>query len=101
MDELNVYEANFPVVLTSLTEPPSRQSVIHWLEEKKVRESSSEARSSEIPSQKKTDRVERQNKASDRSQLEAASLNNSFGFRISFGNCFEAKAVHQVMYFLY
>lgn len=33
----------------------------------------------------------------DRSQLEAASLSNSFGFQTSFGNCLEAKAVHQVM----
>lgn len=75
--------------------PPSRQSVIKWLEEKKIRDSSDVARSSVI----KTDalnKAARKIKAGDRSQLEAPSLNNSFGFRVSFGNCHEAKAVHQV-----
>jgi hypothetical protein len=97
---VNLNEANLPVVLTPLTDPPSRQSVIQWLKEKNARESSDVAKSSEV-STKKLERAERQKKACDRSQLEAASLNNSFGFRVSFGNCLEAKAVHQVLFVLH
>ncbi len=100
MDEVNFNEANLPVVLTSLTDPPSRQSVIQWLKEKNARESSDVASSSEVKTTKQLERAEKQKKAFDRSQLEAASLNNSFGFRVSFGNCLEAKAVHQVLNFL-
>lgn len=65
-----------------------------WLEEKKIRESSDAVRPLDT---KALDKTARQTKAGDRSQLEAASLNNSFGFRVSFGNCHEAKAVHQVL----
>jgi hypothetical protein len=93
---VNLNEANLPVVLTSLTDPPSRQSVVQWLKEKNARESSDVASSSEVTT-KKRERAEKQKNACDRSQLEAASLNNSFGFRVSFGNCLEAKAVHQVL----
>jgi len=92
---MDLNEANVPVVLTSLAEPPSRQSVIQWLQEKKARESSDVARSS-VDQSKKSDRAEKQIKAGDRSQLEAASLNNTFGFQASFGNCLEAKAVYEV-----
>jgi hypothetical protein len=92
---VNLNEANVTVVLTSLADPSSRQSVIQWLQEKKARESSDVARSS-VDQSKKTDTAEKQIKADDRSQLEAASLNNTFGFQVSFGNCLEAKAVYQV-----
>lgn len=68
-----------PTVLTPLCDPPSRRSVAQWLDEGNAPESL-----------KKRD-------LKDRSQLEAASLNNTFGFRASFGNCLEAKAVHQVL----
>jgi hypothetical protein len=42
---MNLNEANVPVVLTSLANPPSRQSFNQWLQEKKARESSDVARS--------------------------------------------------------
>lgn len=72
-----------PIILTLLNDPPSRQSVMKWLEEEE-----------EKKTKNKKDRI---NNQCDRSQLEAVSMNNSFGFRASFGNCVEAKAVHQVL----
>ncbi len=69
---MNLNEENVLGVLTSLTDPPSRQSAIQWLQEKKARESSDVTRSS-VEQSKKSDRAEKQIKAGDRSQLEAAS----------------------------
>ena len=63
---MNLNEANVTVVLTSLADPSSRQSVIQWLQEKRPRESSDVARSS-VDQSKKSDRAENQIKAGDRS----------------------------------
>lgn len=94
MDEEILDDNNSPIVITPLAEPPSRKSVLEWLESQK---SCPLVSSSDLPKLPKT-RVETKKKkdASDRSQLEAPSMNNSFGFRVSFGNCLEAKAVHKV-----
>lgn len=65
-----------------------------WLENKKNLSSASLMESND--ELKNLAKVKKQKDDGDRSQLEAPSLNNSFGFRVSFGNCLEAKAVHQV-----
>jgi len=81
-----VSEGSKPIILTPVNDPPSRESVMKWLEDE-------EAKKTKI----KKDRKDHQ---CDRSQLEAVSMNNCFGFRASFGNCVEAKAVHQVFFLL-
>lgn len=83
-----------PIILTTLAEPPSRGSVVQWLKEKKAQESQSTLLGPKPP--KEPNKEVKKKDACDRSQLEAPSMNNSFGFRVSFGNCLEAKAVHQV-----
>jgi len=73
---------NLPVILTPLDRVPTTESVYKWLEKRQIEETLSQIKC---------------NKPKDRSQLEAASMNNSYGFRVSFGNCLEAKSVHQVI----
>ncbi|XP_059350922.1 DNA polymerase zeta catalytic subunit-like isoform X2 [Daphnia carinata] len=97
IDEISSNDAYVPIVLTPLSKPPSRQTVIKWLEEKQIQESSNVGKQSVIKTEA-LNKAARKAKAGDRSQLEAPSLNNSFGFRVSFGNCHEAKAVHQNQY---
>lgn len=75
-----------PVILSPLDEAPSTKSVCQWLEKRQIEETLSQSKHS---------------KPKDRSQLEAPSMNNSYGFRVSFGNCLEAKSVHQVIDFNY
>ena len=90
-------EGRLPIVLTPLDFSPSRESVTKWLQNRKMSNSFTDiaVTSSGKKGKRKNERTESQQK--DRSQLEAPSMNNSFGFRVSFGNCLEAKAVHQVI----
>ena len=90
---------NFPVILTPLDRAPSKESVSKWLESRSVSKATMEETPSQKKCKKKQDNV--QQNVQHRSQLEAPSMNNSYGFRVSFGNCLEAKSVHQVIDFLH
>ncbi len=70
---------------------------MRWLEKHKTRETDCiDLAMPVVKPIKIFDKTAKNEQAGDRSQLEAPSLNNSFGFRVSFGNCLQAKAVHQV-----
>lgn len=83
----NLDEENL-IRITPVDEPPSRDTVRMWLEETMKKKTEEEKLSLAIKNKKSNHH--------DRSQIEEASMNNSFGFKVSFGNCQEAKAVHQV-----
>ena len=82
------------IVLSPLKDPPSVASVKEWIRQQKTKEESEAAAKAAATSTGSTEGKREQAKK-DRSQLEAPSMSNSFGFRVSFGNCQEAKAVHQ------
>lgn len=70
---------------------------MNWLESQKIKRKSLTSNLS-FKRDQFTEREEAaNNKASERSELEMVSMNNSFGFRLSFGNFQEAKTVHQVI----
>ena len=82
MNSSETFGQSLPVILSPLDRAPSTESVCQWLDKRQTGEDLSQGK---------------RNKPKDRSQLEAPSMNNSYGFRVSFGNCLEAKSVHQVI----
>lgn len=90
--KVDVSDGNNGLVrLTPFVEPPSRHAVSQWLESEKRNERKKPDRKKLYLESKKGG-----SQVHDRSQIEQATMNNSFGFKVSFGNCHEAKAVHQV-----
>ena len=93
-DEISTDNANCSIVITPLATPPGRKSVSEWLDRLNAQKTN-ESDLAMTAVKPRKDKAAK-NKLQDRSQIEAPSMNNSFGFRASFGNCLEAKAVHQV-----